>query len=135
MPKFLALVLALLATVAVAANKMDRETIELVLASVSPSCKEEMELALSSPSDITASCKKEIQGALERRTGTGKGGGGAGGSRGAGATVTVVESGPSIFDDPVVVAVCFMLAATAGAVVWMRHGGKKKKKGLGRKFR
>ena len=37
----------------VGGTKMDRETIELVLNSVSPSCKEEMEIALTSPAEIT----------------------------------------------------------------------------------
>ena len=35
------------------ANAMDRETIEIILNSVSPSCKEEMEIALTSPSEIS----------------------------------------------------------------------------------
>ena len=35
------------------ANTMDRQTIENVLNAVSPSCKEEMEIALTSPSEIS----------------------------------------------------------------------------------
>ena len=63
---------------------MDRETIENVLNAVSPSCKEEMEVALTSPSEISerwlvifryavvltrtmSSCKAEIQTALSRK--------------------------------------------------------------------
>ena len=50
------------------ANTMDRETIENVLNSVSPSCREEMEIALTSPSEISSSCKQEIQAALARKS-------------------------------------------------------------------
>ena len=54
----LARLLACLCTVLVTGStKMDRETIELVLNSVSPSCKEEMEVALTSPAEITARCE------------------------------------------------------------------------------
>jgi hypothetical protein len=53
---------------AVFANKMDRETIENILNSVSSSCREEMEVALTSPSEISSSCKHEMQAALARKS-------------------------------------------------------------------
>ena len=43
----------LIALANIIANAMDRETIENVLNAVSPSCKEEMEVALTSPSEIS----------------------------------------------------------------------------------
>jgi hypothetical protein len=98
------------------ANKMDRETIENVLNSVSSSCREEMEIALTSPSEISSSCKQEIQSALARKSDD---------------SVEFVDTEAKqkaalakklgFFEDPKHILGMFILAAVAGAGVWIYY--------------
>mgnify|MGYP000969120526 FL=1 len=48
---------------------LNRETVEHLLRVVSPSCREEMQEALSEQAELTLECKEEIQSALRERNG------------------------------------------------------------------
>ncbi len=47
---------------------LNRETVEHLLRVVSPSCREEMQEALSEQTELSGECKEEIQSALRERT-------------------------------------------------------------------
>merc|ERR1711871_48317 len=112
-------------------TRMDRETIEMIMSSVSESCKQEMSSALAGPKEISETCKQEIQQAL---------------SRGAPANDYDDSAGEDISDDialqsgglsPALTIFGFLFAAFGAAAAYIYHvnkllaerdSGKKKKK-------
>ena len=119
---------------------LNRETVEHLLKVVSPSCRDEMQDALSEQTELTLECKEEIQSALRERNGDAVPPPGANSNSGAGSSLPPMESRDNTAIYLVVFFIALFLAALGGFCFWAYDQRSKvpkatdKSKGKGKKW-